>query len=138
MIRTYTELSQFDAFVDRFRYLSLRGVVGESTFGFDRYINQAFYRSTQWKRMRDFIIVRDEGCDLGIDGHEIFDRPIIHHMNPMNSNDIVSGDDRILDPEYLICVTLRTHNAIHYGDESLLRRDFTPRTAGDTALWTRR
>lgn len=138
MIRTYSELSHYQTFLDRYRYLSLQGQVAESTFGFDRYINQMFYRSTQWKRVRQHVIARDNGCDLGIDGFEIHDRIIIHHMNPMTSGDIETGNEDILDPEFLISVTHETHNAIHYGDENQLRKTYEPRRPGDTLLWRRR
>lgn len=137
-IRSYSELSRIEAFEDRYRYLALNGRVGSSTFGFDRYVNQMFYSSRQWKLVRRDIIVRDNGCDLGIDGYEIYDRIIIHHMNPMTFDDIEDGDDDILDPEFLICVTHRTHNAIHYGDERQLPRPLVPRRPGDTLLWNRR
>jgi hypothetical protein len=120
---------------ERFRYLSLRGVVGDMTFGFDRYLNQQFYRSKQWRDIRNHIIVRDNGCDLGVEDYEIHDRIYIHHMNPMTVNDIVDDDPSILDPEFLIAVTHRTHNAIHYGDESLLPRQLVERRPGDTKLW---
>ena len=135
MIRTYSELKRIDSFVERYRYLSLRGQVGESTFGFDRWINQEFYRSTQWRNLRYHILARDDGCDLGIEGHEIHERPIIHHMNPMVAQDIIQGDDSILDPEFLITTCHVTHNAIHYGDERLLPRPLEPRRRGDTKLW---
>ena len=135
IVRTHSELKMLDTFEDRFKYLSLRGRVGASTFGFDRYINQAFYRSTQWRQVRDHVIVRDEGFDLGVEGHEIFDRIIIHHMNPMSSEDIEVGDADILDPEFLITTTHRTHNAIHYGDANLLARPPVERRPGDTRLW---
>lgn len=138
MIRSYRELRSIETFEERFRYLSLRGRVGEETFGFDRYINQAFYRSREWRQVRHSVISRDIGCDLGIPGYEIFDRIIIHHMNPMDVDNIVHGDDDILDPEYLISVTHKTHNAIHYGDESLLTKRFVERHRGDTQLWTKR
>lgn len=134
-IRSYKELSKLETFEDRFEYLSLRGVVGESTFGFDRWINQQFYKSKQWKDLRHHIILRDEGCDLGVDGYEIFGRLIIHHMNPMVANDIIHGDDAILNPEYLITTTHKTHNAIHYGDASLLPKQYVPRQKNDTKLW---
>lgn len=129
--------SQRKTFLDRYHYLALRGQVGDATFGPDRYINQAFYRSREWRRIRDTVIVRDEGCDLGMPGFDLHDRIYIHHMNPMTVADIVGSDDSILDPEYLVCVSHRTHNAIHYGDETLLPREFTPRSAGDTILWRR-
>jgi hypothetical protein len=133
--RTYGELRRLDTFEERFRYLSLSGTVGESTFGFDRYINQAFYRSTEWRRARDKVIVRDMGCDLGVEGYEIHERIYIHHMNPMTVDQIAHGDSDILDPEFLIATTHDTHNAIHYGDESLLRKPLVERQRGDTRLW---
>jgi hypothetical protein len=135
MRRSYSELLRYHTFEDRFDYLSLKGVVGRSTFGFDRYINQQFYTSVQWRQLRDFVIARDLGMDLGIEGYEIYDRIIIHHMNPMLVDDIVHGDSEILDPEFLITTTHRTHNAIHYGDKSLLREPLKARTPGDTKLW---
>ena len=134
-LRSYSELSQFQTFDERFDYLALKGFVGEVTFGFDRYINQQFYRSTEWKQIRNYVIGRDEGADLGIPGYEIYDRVIIHHMNRMGVDDIVHGDSSILDPEFLITTTHRTHNAIHYGDAALLLRPEKPRTRGDTRLW---
>jgi len=134
-IRSYSELRQLRTFEERYRYLALRGEVGRSTFGFDRYINQGFYTSREWRSIRDRIIVRDEGCDLGIPGYEIHDRIYIHHMNPMVAADIVNGEEYILDPEYLISTTHRTHNAIHYGDESQLAIPREPRRPGDTKLW---
>lgn len=136
--RTYTELARLSTFEDRFRYLSLRGQVGESTFGFDRWINQGFYRSREWRLIRNHVIARDLGCDLGVEGYDIHDRVIVHHMNPMVADDIVHGDDEIVDPEFLISTTHDTHNAIHYGDERLLPRPFAARGPGDTQLWTRR
>ena len=135
MIRTYSELRRLTDFEDRYRYLALRGSVGRSTFGFDRYINQQFYTSTQWRQIRHHVIARDLGCDLGVEGYEIHDRIYIHHMNPMTVDDIVHGEDSILDPEFLISTTHRTHNAIHYGDERLLPRPLTERRSGDTKLW---
>jgi hypothetical protein len=135
MIRTYTELSRFDTLEERFRYLSLRGSVGEVTFGYDRYMNQKFYRSKEWRDVRDLVIVRDNGCDLGVEGYEIHKRLYIHHMNPMVVNDIKHSNDDILDPEFLITTTHRTHNAIHYSDESLLPQVLVGRSPGDTKLW---
>jgi hypothetical protein len=135
MIRTYSELLQYRTFEDRFQYLSLRGNVGESTFGFDRWLNQQFYTSRQWRDLRHHIIVRDDGCDLAVPGLEIRVRPIIHHMNPLTVDDIVHGTDDALDPEFLILVSHQTHNAIHYGDASLLPRPVIPRAPGDTKLW---
>ena len=134
-IRTYSELSQIACFEDRYRYLALRGQVGDATFGFDRYINQRFYGSTQWRQIRNHIIARDLGCDLGIEGYEIHSRLIIHHMNPMTAVDITEGHSNVLEPEFLITTTHRTHNAIHYGDERLLPKPPTERRPGDTKLW---
>lgn len=135
MIRTYRELRRIDTFEERYRYLALRGRVGDSTFGFDRYMNQQFYVSKEWKDVRHHVIVRDNGCDLGIDGYEIHERIYIHHMNPMTPEEIKQGLDCILDPEFLITTTHLTHNAIHYGDERLLRKPFVERRPGDTKLW---
>lgn len=135
MIRTYSGLIQNSSFIERFRYLSLPGSVGTTTFGFDRHINQRFYTSRQWKQIRQHVIARDEGCDLGVEGYEIHDRILIHHMNPIDSGDIVHGDESILDPEFLICTTHRTHNAIHYGDERQLPKPHVERRPGDTKLW---
>jgi hypothetical protein len=135
LIRTYSELRQLETFEERYRYLRLQGVLGERTFGFDRWINQRFYKSHQWKTVRDYVIVRDEGCDLGIVGYEIHRGLLVHHMNPVRLNDIVDGEGWIIDPEFLITTSLQTHNAIHYGDESLLPRGPIVRKAGDTTLW---
>lgn len=133
--RTITELYQLPTFEERFRYLALGGQVGGVTFGYDRWINQGFYRSREWKLIREEVIARDLGCDLGLEGYEIHDRIIIHHMNPMVAQDIVRGEDAIVDPEFLIATTHQTHNSIHYGDERTLRRPFSPRRDGDTKLW---
>lgn len=135
MIRTYSELSLLDSFEERFEYLNLKGVVGESTFGFERHLNQKFYTSREWRLIRDEVLTRDLGCDLGIEGHEIHIRPIIHHMNPMVPTDLIHGNMGILNPEYLITVSHRTHNAIHYGDKSLLALPLQERRPGDTKLW---
>lgn len=134
-IRTYSELQQLSTIEQRFKYLALRGDVGNSTFGFDRYINQQFYRSRQWRQVREHIIARDLGCDLAVDGYQIHNRLVIHHMNPMQVGDIADGDSSILDPEFLITTTHQTHNAIHYGDEKLLPKPFVERRRGDTKLW---
>lgn len=134
-IRSYSELRRIDTFEDRYDYLQLRGEVGRTTFGFDRYLNQKFYTSREWKQVRNQVIARDEGLDLGIDGYEIYDRIIIHHMNPMTVDDIQHGDDDILNPEFLITTTHDTHNAIHYGDRNLLRQPLVERHWGDTKLW---
>lgn len=135
MNRTYSQLRHFETFEERFKYLSLRGVVGARTFGANRWINQDFYTSTEWRACRNGIIVRDQGCDLGIDGFEIHDKIYIHHLNPITLQQIESGDPCIFDPDNLITVTHRTHNAIHYGDESLLPRPLVERRPGDTKLW---
>jgi hypothetical protein len=124
-----------ETFKERYDYLALRGVVGDSTFGFDRYINQQFYKSKQWEHVRHQVIARDLGCDLGVEGYEIHSRLMIHHMNPMTKLDITEGGSNILDPEFLITTTHRTHNAIHYGDERLLPRQLVERSPGDTKLW---
>jgi hypothetical protein len=122
-------------FLERFRYLSLGGTVGEATFGFDRYLNQRFYTSREWRQLRDHVIVRDNGCDLGIAGREIHSKILVHHMNPITADDIAQGENLLLDPDNLICTTHDTHNAIHYGNESLLPRLPVPREQGDTGLW---
>jgi hypothetical protein len=134
-IRSYKELRRIETFEERFEYLSLKGIVGESTFGFDRWINQRFYRSHEWKRVRSEVILRDLGCDLGIPGYEIFTGLLVHHMNPLSSENIANFDDWIIDSNYLITTSLQTHNAIHYGDESLLPRGPIVRQPGDTKLW---
>jgi hypothetical protein len=134
-IRTYSEMNKRQSFDDRFDYLRLDGAVGVATFGFDRHINQRFYKSNEWKRVRDFVITRDNGCDLGVDGYEIHHSILIHHMNPMSVEDIVHGDDWIINPENLITTTQNTHNAIHYGNVSLLPKTVVSRQVGDTKLW---
>jgi hypothetical protein len=133
--RTYSELERLPTFEERYDYLRLGGSVGVSTFGFDRYINQDFYRSRDWKLTRDYVIIRDNGCDLGISGYEIHDSILVHHMNPMSADDVIHGEEWILNPEFLISTTKDTHNAIHYGDRSLLRQLFVERGPGDTRLW---
>ena len=134
-IRTYSELIKLPTFEERFRYLQLKGVVGEDTFGFDRYMNQVFYRSKRWKDIRDYVIVRDNGCDLGIEGHEIYGKIIIHHMNPIRLTDIQNESAYLLNPEYLISTIHNTHNAIHYGDERLLITAPIERSKYDTCPW---
>ena len=136
-IRTYSELMRLPTFEERFRYLKLDGLVGKDTFGFDRYLNQEFYRSKEWKEIRDFVIVRDNGCDLGMDGYEIVGRIYIHHMNPITVNDIVHSSDFLLNPDYLICVSHNTHNAVHYGNEDLLVAAPVERRKNDTCPWKR-
>lgn len=134
-IKSYSELSRLETFEERFRYLALRGSVGEATFGFDRYLNQNFYASREWRQVRNHVIARDQGCDLGIEGYEIHSKLYIHHMNPMARDDILYANDDILNPEFLITTTHQTHNAIHYGDERHLPRPFIERRSGDTKLW---
>lgn len=134
-VRTYLELSQLPTFEKRYEYLKLGGIVGEETFGFDRYINQIFYKSKEWKDIRDCVIVRDNGCDLGMEGYEIYGKIFIHHMNPLSKKDLEARTRFLLDPEYLICTSLQTHNAIHYGDESLLMQTPTERSRNDTCPW---
>ena len=135
-MRTYSELSSLTTFEDRYRYLRLRGIVGAETFGFERHLNQSFYRSSEWRRVRNDVILRDNGCDLGIQDRLIPDRVYIHHMNPLTPQSIRDGYEEALDMEYLISVTHNTHNAIHYGDENLLVADHVDRTPRDTTLWT--
>ena len=134
-IRTYSELILFPTFEERFKYLQLNGRVCDDTFGFDRYINQNFYRSAEWKRIRDQIIIRDNGCDLALEGYEIYGRILIHHMNPITVKDVELSTEYLMNPEYLICVTHNTHNAIHYGDEKLLMKGPVVRTKNDTCPW---
>ena len=135
MSRTYSELVSLPSFEERFRYLSLRGTVGRPTFGTERWMNQQFYKSREWRTLRNHIIVRDNACDLGIPGYEIGGPVYIHHLNPMEVDDIVQGNDEILDPEFLISVTHQTHNAIHYGDENLVPRQLVERFPNDHAPW---
>lgn len=134
-IKTYSELILLPTFEERFKYLQLNGRVGKDTFGFDRYINQNFYRSAEWKRVRDYIIIRDNGCDLGVDGYEIHGKILIHHMNPITVSDINFSTEYLMKPEYLICVTHNTHNAIHYGDEKQIITGPVVRTKNDTCPW---
>lgn len=133
--RNYRELRQLQTFEERFHYLQLFGQVGRETFGFDRWMNQGFYTSREWRNARRDIIARDRGCDLGVEGYEIYDSPVIHHLNPMTPEQIEHGHRDILDPDNLITVSLRTHNAIHFGDVSLLPKSYIPRMPGDTKLW---
>lgn len=135
MIRTFSELKRIKTFKERYQYLRLSGIVGESTFGFDRHINQMLYTSKRWLHTRDEIIIRDQGCDLGIEGYEIYGRIIIHHINPITLEDIELDRDEIYDPEFLICTTHITHLAIHYGDESLLPQVPILRKRNDTCPW---
>ena len=136
-IRTYSELSQLVTFEERYRYLRLGGRVGKETFGFDRWINQMFYKDPEWLKVRDIVIMRDNGCDLGIKGREIYSRIIVHHMNPITKADILDRSKFLLDPEYLICTVKNTHDAIHYGDENLLITLPMERSPNDTCPWRR-
>jgi hypothetical protein len=142
MIRTYSELITIPTFIDRYRYLRLGGKVGEATFGFDRYLNQLFYKSDEWLAIRDYVIIRDTGnndycLDLGAEGHEIHGRILVHHMNPITTHDILNRTEFLLNPEYLICTVKSTHDAIHYGDENLLATAPIERTRYDTCPWRR-
>lgn len=137
-IRTYSELITLPTFEERYRYLRLGGRVGADTFGFDRYLNQIVYqRDPRWKNARDIVIIRDNGCDLGVEGYEIYGKILVHHMNPITMDDILNERDWIYDPEFLISTMLTTHNAIHYGDENLLMKAPIERTKNDTCPWKR-
>lgn len=137
-IKTYSELILLPTFKERFEYLKLSGLVGKETFGFDRYLNQVFYqRSQKWKAIRDKVIIRDNACDLAMDGYEIHNRVIVHHMNPITIEDLENESDFLLDPEFLICTTHATHNAIHYGDANLLCLGPVERVPNDTCPWKR-
>ena len=135
MIRTYSELMSIDYFEERFDYLKLKGQVGIETFGYDRYLNQLLYRSRKWRDLRDHIIIRDDACDLAMDGYQILGRIVIHHMNPISIEDIENERSVVFDPEFLICTSHITHNAIHYGDESLLIKVPKERKPFDTCPW---
>lgn len=134
MIKTYSELTRFQTFEERLEYLKLKGLIGEDTFGFDRYLNQMFYKTSTWKRLKDQIIIRDNGCNLGIIGYELFESIYIHHMNPISKNDILNNTEYLTNPEYLICCSLRTHNDIHYSRKTLLGLP-EERTIYDTCPW---
>lgn len=137
-IRTYSELMKLSTFEERYEYLRLGGKVGEDTFGFDRYLNQIFYKSPEWLRVRNYVITRDGGCDLAMPGREIREAKIlIHHMNPITKEDILNRSDYLLNPEYLICTIKNTHDAIHYGDSELLYKDPVERSKNDTCPWRR-
>lgn len=135
MNRTYSELITIPTYEDRFRYLQLKGAVGKDTFGYDRYLNQILYSSKEWKRFRDEIIIRDNGCDLAFEGYDIHGRILVHHINPITVDDVVNRNPIVFDPENVICVTHNTHNAIHYGDESLLITTPIERMKHDTCPW---
>lgn len=134
-LRRYRDLKRIPSFEGRYEYLRIGGLVGESTFGFDRYLNQLLYASDRWKKVRNEVIIRDNGCDLGIEGYDLHNKIIVHHMNPITIEDVTEVRDDIFNPEYLICVSQRTHNAIHYGDQSLLPQLPIERRPGDTCLW---
>lgn len=134
-IRTYSELCELNSFEDRYNYLKLEGSVGFDTFGFDRWMNQSFYKSKEWRDMRNYVITRDNGCDMGLEGYEIGDKIIIHHMNPITVQDLIHSNDVLLDPDQLICVSQKVHNAIHYGSDELLIRPTVERRPNDTIPW---
>lgn len=135
--RSYSEVITLPTFLERYQYLKIGGVIGEETFGYDRYLNQTLYRSAEWKRFRRDMIIRDNGCDLAHDEYEIVGKILLHHINPITPKDVIRRDPKIFDPENVICVSLNTHNAIHYGDESLLMLDPVIRTENDTCPWRR-
>lgn len=135
MSKAYSELITIPTYEDRFRYLQLQGAVGKDTFGYDRYLNQVLYNSQEWKRFRNEIIIRDNGCDLACEGYDIHGRILVHHINPITVDDVVNRNPSVFDPENVICVTHNTHNAIHYGDESLLVTAPVERTRHDTCPW---
>lgn len=135
MNRSYSELITIPTYEDRFHYLQLNGAVGKDTFGYDRYLNQILYNSTEWKHFRDKAIIRDNGCDLAFEGYDIHGRILVHHINPITVDDVVNRNPIVFDPENVICVTHNTHNAIHYGDESLLITAPVERTKYDTCPW---
>lgn len=134
-IRTYREMMREDTFEGRFDYLMLKGEVGHATFGYDRWMNQGFYTSSEWRNLRHAVIARDSGLDLGAEGYEIYDKVYVHHMNPMTPEDIERGNGDILNLDYLITTSHRTHNAIHFGNRDLLRKPMVERRPGDTKLW---
>ena len=134
-IRTYSELITIPTFEERFEYLQLKGSVGKDTFGYDRYLNQVLYRSPEWKRLRNQIIIRDGGCDLACDGYDIYDKVLIHHLNPITVEDVLARSRKVFDPDNLVCVSHNTHNAIHYGDMDLLVTGPIIRTKNDTCPW---
>ena len=134
-IRTYSELITIPTFEERFEYLQLKGSVGKDTFGYDRYLNQVLYRSLEWKRLRNQIIIRDGGCDLACDGYDIYDKVLIHHLNPITVEDVLARSRKVFDPDNLVCVSHNTHNAIHYGDVDLLVTGPIIRTKNDTCPW---
>ena len=134
-IRTYSELITIPTFEERFEYLQLKGSVGKDTFGYDRYLNQVLYRSPEWKRLRNQIIIRDDGCDLACDGYDVYGKVLIHHLNPITVEDVLTRSRKVFDPDNLVCVSHSTHNAIHYGDVDLLVTGPIIRTKNDTCPW---
>ena len=134
-IRTYSELITIPTFEERFEYLQLKGSVGKDTFGYERYLNQVLYRSPEWKRLRNQIIIRDGGCDLACDGYDIYGKVLIHHLNPITVEDVLARSRKVFDPDNLVCVSHNTHNAIHYGDVDLLVTGPIIRTKNDTCPW---
>ena len=134
-IRTYSELIMIQTFEERFEYLQLKGSVGKDTFGYDRYLNQVLYRSPEWKRLRNQIIIRDAGCDLACDGYDVYGKVLIHHLNPITVEDVLARSRKVFDPDNLVCVSHSTHNAIHYGDVDLLVTGPIIRTKNDTCPW---
>lgn len=134
-IRTYSELITIPTFEERFEYLQLKGSVGKDTFGYDRYLNQVLYRSPEWKRLRNQIIIRDDGCDLACDGYDVYGKVLIHHLNPITIEDVLARSRKVFDPNNLVCVSHNTHNAIHYGDVDLLVTGPIIRTKNDTCPW---
>ena len=137
-IRTYSELITIPTFEERFEYLQLKGSVGKDTFGYDRYLNQVLYRSPEWKRLRNQIIIRDGGCDLACDGYDVYGKVLIHHLNPITVEDVLARSRKVFDPDNLVCVSHNTHNAIHYGDVDLLVTGPIIRTKNDTCPWRHR
>ena len=137
-IRTYSELITIPTFEERFEYLQLKGSVGKDTFGYDRYLNQVLYRSPEWKRLRNQIIIRDGGCDLACDGYDIYNKVLIHHLNPITVEDVLTRSRKVFDPDNLVCVSHNTHNAIHYGDVDLLVTGPIIRIKNDTCPWRHR
>lgn len=133
--KTYSELIRLEKYMDRYQYLMLSGRVGQETFGYERFLNQSLYKSYEWRSVRDEVIVRDHGCDLGMEGYEIYGSIIVHHMNPITMDDIQNRDEDIFNPEYLVSTSFSTHNAIHYGDEGLLITEPIIRTKNDTCPW---
>lgn len=135
MSKSYVELIRLSTFMDRYQYLRLDGRVGVETFGYDRYLNQILYHTPEWRRFRRDIIIRDKACDLGCEGYEIYDKILIHHLNPITVDDVLNRDQKIFDPNNVISTSLNTHNAIHYGDERLLASEPIVRTKNDTCPW---